>query len=155
MIFATVGTQLPFDRLVAALDQLARDWTEELIIQTGPTRLRLENATAYPTLEPDRFDEFVESARLLISHAGIGSVLTAMTCRKPLIVVPRRMALAEHRNDHQLATARQLENRSGIYVAWQISDLPDLLNEPNLIPLEPSNAAQIDPLIRRIRGFIS
>ena len=154
MIFATVGTQLPFDRMVETLDQLASKMTEEVIIQTGPTRLRLEHATGYEALDPTRYDEVVQSARVLISHAGIGSVLTASTYGKALIIVPRRRALGEHRNDHQLATARKLEHRKGIYVAWQMSDLQRLLDEPELLPLEPSNAEQIDPLIERIRAFI-
>lgn len=154
MIFATVGTQLPFDRMVEALDRLASKMTEQVVIQTGPTSLRLEHATGYEALDPTRYDEIVQSARVLISHAGIGSVLTASSYGKALIIMPRRRALGEHRNDHQLATARRLEHRQGIYVAWQTSDLQTMLEAPELLPLEPSNAEQIEPLIERIRTFI-
>ncbi|MEL7547711.1 MAG: glycosyltransferase [Pseudomonadota bacterium] len=154
MIFATVGTQLPFDRLVGALDQQAGQSSEEFIIQTGPSRLKLEYATGFKQLDPERFERFVEGARLLVAHAGIGSLLTASAYGKPLIIVPRRKSLGEHRNEHQLATARQFQQRIGVHIAWQVSDLGPLLIAKDLMPLEQTGAKHLQPLLDRIRTFI-
>lgn len=154
MIFATVGTQLPFDRMVEALDHEARRLSEDVFIQTGPTRVQLEWARGTETVEPDRFEELVQSARVLVSHAGIGSILMAAAHIKPLIIVPRRKSLGEHRNDHQLATARKLESREGIYVAWQVSDVSGFLSEQTLVPVQPAVNPMLQDLIERIRNFI-
>ena len=48
---------------------------------------------------------------------------------KPIILVPRRAALGEHRNDHQLATVRQLAERPGILIAHDETELPDRIAE--------------------------
>ena len=125
MIFVTIGTQLPFPRLCQAADDLAAELGEEVIVQTGGVGLTLTHAKAIKSLEPREFDQIASRARLIIAHAGIGSILDAARFGKPLIVVPRRHALGEHRNDHQMATARRLASAiGGLQVAWEVSDLP-------------------------------
>lgn len=53
----------------------------------------------------------------MVAHAGMGSVLTALEHDKPMLLMPRRAALLETRNDHQVATLRWLESKPGIYPA--------------------------------------
>ena len=128
MIFVTVGTQLPFPRLIDAMNAIAADTGEEVIAQAGMVRQhRWDNLHAHEHLAPEAFEQLFGAARLVVGHAGIGTILTARQLKRPLVVMPRRHALGEHRNDHQLATAHQLEGHRGIYVAWDTEALAPLV----------------------------
>ena len=56
-------------------------------------------------------------ARCLVSHAGMGSIITALDLSKPIVIVPRRGHLQETRNDHQYSTAREFRGKPGIFLA--------------------------------------
>ncbi|WP_379923405.1 glycosyltransferase [Erythrobacter sp. R86502] len=129
MIVVTVGMQLGFDRLIAAMDDLAPRLGMPVIAQTGKGDYRPRNMEARVKIAPAEFETLVEQARLIVSHAGIGTVLTAARCAKPIVLFPRRADLGEHRNDHQLATVRKLAGRPGILVAQDEAALADRISE--------------------------
>jgi UDP-N-acetylglucosamine transferase subunit ALG13 len=129
MIFVTVGTQLPFDRLIKAVDGWAgNNPTVEVFAQIGPGEFRPPHIKHVPFLKPDQADRCFRTATLVVSHAGMGSIITSLKYRKPLLILPRQASLGEHRNDHQIATARWLGTRSGINVAWSEEDVPKFLD---------------------------
>lgn len=129
MIFVTVGTQMPFDRLVRAVDQWAglRD-RSDLFAQIGPTRYRPKRFESVPFLDADSYRERLESARAIVAHAGMGSILKAMQLGKPILIMPRRADLGEHRNDHQMATAQRFETYESIWVAYSEEELLNSLD---------------------------
>jgi len=129
MIFVTVGTQLPFDRLVKAVDEWAgANPGREVFAQIGPSELQPIHIASVPFLTPDAADRQFRAAELVIAHAGMGSVITALKYHKPILILPRVAALGEHRNEHQLATARWLGMRSGINVAWSEQEMMNFLD---------------------------
>ncbi len=129
MIFVTVGAQMPFDRLIVALDHWAgTSKRTDIFAQIGETDFRPKHIRWTKCVDPDRFRELVESAEVIVAHAGMGSVLTALELGKPIIVMPRRGALHETRNDHQVATARQLDNQGLATVAWDECELLEKLD---------------------------
>lgn len=132
MIFLTVGTQLPFDRLVRALDDWAgargRGDLFGQIAEPGPGGYRPRNFPFAANLPPAEFQQRCRDAALIVAHAGMGSLITAMTFGKPILVMPRRGALGEHRNDHQFATARELGSRPGVAVALDAAELGQKLD---------------------------
>lgn len=154
MIFVTTGTQLPFPRLVDAMAALAPVLNEDILVQTGPDTTPRAGLDCRASLTPDAFSAALNKARVIVGHAGMGTVLSAKETGKPLIVLPRRFALGEHRNDHQLATAARLEGMAGIYVAWEDEDIRDLLLAPDLIPSRFEPGQSTEGLIARLRGFI-
>jgi UDP-N-acetylglucosamine transferase subunit ALG13 len=101
MIFVTVGTQVQFDRLIRTVDERAgaRE-RSDIFAQIGPSNHQLKHERL---IEPTRFRNCVEAASLVITHAGMGSIITALELGKRIIVMPRRASLGEHRNDHQVA----------------------------------------------------
>ena len=115
-VFMTVGSQMPFDRMSAAVAQWARRRPDVTVFaQVGRTRLRpgeLDGIDWCPLLEPSDYLARSREADLLVAHAGMGSVLTAMELQRPLVVMPRRGALAETRNDHQVDTAEHLRKQA-------------------------------------------
>ena len=154
MIFATVGTQLPFPRLIDALDRLAPELGEEVIAQVGQSEGDWPALDIRRSLTPQDFETLFTSARVVVAHAGVGTILSAKRWRKPLVILPRRHAMGEHRNDHQLATARQAETMPGIHVAWNTDDLRGLLSAPGLTPASEAASPSHAALIGRLRQFI-
>ncbi len=132
MIFVTVGTQLPFDRLIGAVDS----WVEETgrtdvfaqIANPGPDGYRPQHFDYTAHVSPAEFKQRCQEAECIVAHAGMGSIITAMTYAKPLVIMPRRAHLAEHRNDHQYATVKQFGGQPGIHVADDADALSQTLN---------------------------
>lgn len=153
MIFVTVGTQLAFPRLIQAIDTLAPQLGEEAVAQIGPDAGRYPNLRVHANLTPNEFEHLFKSARLVVGHAGIGTILSAKRFGKPLILVPRRYSLGEHRNDHQLATSQAVEKLIGVYVAWQVGDLPELLTRRDLVPATNEESSTHAALIDRLKAF--
>ena len=123
MILVTVGMQLGFDRLIRAMDEIAPELGMPVIAQTGKGTYQARNIKTLESIAPSEFDQLIRETRLLVAHAGIGTVLTAQKFGKPLVLFPRRASFGEHRNDHQLATVGQLDGRPGIGVAYEEADL--------------------------------
>lgn len=156
MIFVTVGTQLPFDRLIGAVDLWARSHPEvEAFAQIGPGGRPPRHLDHAELLPPSRTTELIERAELVVAHAGMGSVLTALRSRKAILVLPRRAEWGEHRNDHQVATARWLSTRAGVHVAWTAEEIPGRLDAREAMvsgPQLPEFAS--GPLIAALAEFI-
>ena len=127
MIVLTVGTQLPFDRLVQMVDELAPLMSEPVFAQTGQGQYEPRNICWSASMPPGEFEAMLRDASVIIAHAGIGTVLKAYKYGKPIVLVPRQAAYGEHRNDHQLATVAKLGERRGIYVAQQKEELAGIL----------------------------
>ena len=134
MIFLTIGTQLPFNRLVHALDDLAPVLPRNIFGQIGQSDYSPVNIEWSAFLKPADFDLKFRAASVIVSHAGVGTILSAQKHRKPLIIVPRLARYGEHRNDHQMATANQVKGKRGVYVANDIDELPGLLARDDLEP---------------------
>lgn len=155
-IFVTVGAQMPFDRLVRTVDEwAAAEGRSDVFAQIGMSQWRPRHIQWTHFLSPEEFRCCVRQCRVMVAHAGTGSIIAAMEHAKPIIVMPRLAALGETRNDHQTATAHRFAER-GIAVAMNESALlrhlgdADSLPHPAAIPSEASEA-----LIRTIQRFIS
>lgn len=155
MIFATVGTQAPFDRFIRMLDELADGVHEEIIAQTFNGEYIPKNIQTVGFIPPDEFSDYFNRARLIIAHAGMGTILSALTQQKPIIVVPRLASLGEHRNDHQMATAMRLNELGYVYVAYDKKQLKDLLLSKDLKPLKQIGSSASRSLIDSISDFIN
>lgn len=131
MIFLTVGTQGPFDRLVRAVDAWCSESGMPVFGQIGgltADSYRPKNFEYTMFMEADAYQEKLLAAAVLVGHAGMGSIIAALSHAKPLVICPRRAALGEQRNDHQLATAEKFGRRAGIFLAWQDSEVAGLLD---------------------------
>ena len=80
-------------------------------------------------LDPAAYQARFEAADVIVSHAGMGSIITALTTPKPIVVLPRRGHLNETRNDHQYDTLKGLGQKPGLFAALTEDDLPALLDQ--------------------------
>jgi UDP-N-acetylglucosamine transferase subunit ALG13 len=106
-------------------------------------------------LAPGEFSRRLSQARVIVAHAGMGTILSALKSEKPILVMPRRAALGEQRNDHQLATARHLWTLGKVNVAMDDEALRDQLDRlEELKAREPIGPFASRELIDALRGFI-
>lgn len=157
MIFVTVGSQLGFDRLVGAVASWARArGRTDLFIQTADTKLELGGLAHAPMLAATEIRRRYDEASLVVAHAGTGSIIECMLRGKPVIVMPRSAALHETRNDHQFATARRFQSRAGVFVAWDETELPALLDRAAELRGGSGIAAHADErLLATLRAFVA
>ncbi|MDQ3032941.1 MAG: glucuronosyltransferase [Myxococcota bacterium] len=155
-IFVTVGAQMPFDRMVKAVDEWARARRrDDVFAQIGPAQYVPAHVKWTNFLEPPEFALRCRDARVIVAHAGTGSILQALELGKPILVMPRRAALRETRNDHQVATAERFQSLGRIPVAWDEKDLASQLDGIDALVSERQVGPHASPqLIARIRRFL-
>jgi UDP-N-acetylglucosamine transferase subunit ALG13 len=141
MIFVTVGAQMPFDRLVRNVDAwVGRSGGNDVFAQIGRTDWRPANMGWTAFLDPPEYRQRLFAADVIVTHAGMGTILTALEFGRPILVMPRRGDLNETRNDHQFGTARALAEAGRVSVAWNERDLYAALSRLDSIP-EPKRVA--------------
>jgi UDP-N-acetylglucosamine transferase subunit ALG13 len=121
MIFVTVGTnEAPFNRLIEGVCRLRIE--EELIVQHGSSRCRPDRALCVESLPLGELTELMRQARVIVTHAGVGTILTALANGKRPVVVPRLRQFGEAVDDHQVEFARRL----GADLITLVEDTEDL-----------------------------
>ena len=155
MIFVTVGTQLPFDRMVRTIDEWAGTSGQDVFAQIGPASYRPRHIEFQEFLDAQECRARVEQSRIVIAHAGMGSILTALELGKPIVVMPRQARFGEHRNDHQVATARQLLAQGRVIVAFDEAHLLEKLQTiDNLCGATRISTKASPKLLQTVRNFI-
>lgn len=157
MILLSVGTQLPFDRLVSAVDAwAARRPDVEVFAQIGPSTYVPKAMKSEAFIDPDRFRALQAECSLMISHAGIGSIINAMEMRKPIIILARDHLRGEHRNGHQISTVQRFSHLPGVHVARDQEHLVELLDQiETLAPCELLPSQAPDDFIIGMRDYIA
>jgi UDP-N-acetylglucosamine transferase subunit ALG13 len=129
MIFVTVGSDIPFDRLIRAVDRWAYlRGRRDVFAQIGKGGCEPEFIKFTHMLSPREFRQKLTDSSFVIAHAGMGTILSALQSCKPILVMPRRGPLGETRNDHQMATAEQLLAVGKINVAFDDHELEGCLD---------------------------
>lgn len=149
MILVTVGMHTDgFLRLIEEMDRIASTIEEEVIMQIGATRYKPRTASYFDFTTLNHMEELCKRARIIVSHAGAGSILTALKYGRPLVVVPRLQKYDEHMDDHQLELAEVLSQAGVLLVAYETLELVEKLRQAdNLKPWIPKRT----DLVRAIR----
>ena len=135
-ILVTVGTQFPFPRLIDTVDNWLSNnpqIAERVVMQVGKNGNQSQFADSYEFLSPASYRDLMTEVNLVVSHAGIGSILSAMDYQLPIIIMPRRYKLGEHRNNHQIATARELGSRPGVNIVSTQQELDTALDNRSIL----------------------
>jgi UDP-N-acetylglucosamine transferase subunit ALG13 len=158
MIFVTVGSQLNFDRLIKRVDEWAglhRDY--KFIAQIGDSSYQPENMEYFNTISLDEYNKLFRDSKLVVAHAGMGTIITALDLGKNLILLPRLAKYGEHRNDHQLSTANYFKDHKLVNLANNEDEVVDLIETvdaaavPNLTQ-EPSS--EYTQLVSKLKSFV-
>ncbi len=156
MIFITVGTDLPFDRMMKVIDQWAGETgRKDVFAQIGEGGWQPKHIPFVEFLEPTEFKKRFAESTLIIGHAGMGTILSALLHGKPILVMPKKASLGEHRNEHQTATAKRMMALGNVNVAFDEAELRAKLDRVNeLQGREPIGAHASGGLVDGIREFI-
>ena len=156
MIFVTVGAQMPFDRLVGAVDAWAeQNERSDIIAQIGRGGRRPRRLHWVESMGHHEFRRLIHEADLVVTHAGMGTMLTALEFARPIIVMPRQARLHETRNDHQFGTARAFALRGAVTAAWDERRLIELLDRKALPKAPEPIPSHAEPnLLTALRQFI-
>jgi UDP-N-acetylglucosamine transferase subunit ALG13 len=160
MIFITTGTQEPFDRLIKAIDEIAPEISNfRIVAQVTSTTYTAKNIKLVGFLDPQEFKVLFSQASLIISHAGMGTILSALENDKPIIVMPRLLKYREHRNEHQLATAKRLDSLRYVHVAYDENELKSkvlsIIKNNSLAPLHRVGTFASQNLTTSIKKYIN
>lgn len=154
MIFVTVGTQAPFDRLIKIIDEIAPQLGDEIVAQTFNGSYKPFNIKTISFISPVEFDEYIDKAKMIITHAGMGTIISATVKDKPIIVFPRKLSLGEHTTDHQMATAKKMREIGLVHVAFEEEELKKMLLNSDLKCLKHLGSTASDSLINSLKNFI-
>ena len=130
MIFVTLGTQdKTFPRLLEAVEQI--DTEQEIIMQVGSTEFKTKkkNIKIYKYLSPKKFNEYMIKAEVIITHAGVGTIIQGLKLHKKMIVAPRLKKFKEHVNDHQMQILQTFSESGYILPLNDFSQLDKLLKK--------------------------
>jgi UDP-N-acetylglucosamine transferase subunit ALG13 len=118
MIFCSVGTQAPFERMLGYLSE----WSHEnphvsIVAQVGSDENNLGNIEAFKTIAEPLFSKHFNESKVVVSHAGMGNIIRSLELGKPIVIVPRDSLRGEHINNHQYDTVENFSNFPSVFIA--------------------------------------
>ena len=134
MILVTLGTQdKPFIRLLKNIDKEIENGNikEKVIVQAGYSvnKYKTSNMEMFDLIDRDKFNKLVDECSLLITHGGVGSILTGLKAGKKVIACPRLSKYKEHINDHQVQIINKFSEAGYILSYGDEDELSDVLKK--------------------------
>ena len=132
MILVLLGTQdKSFKRLLDAVDKeiVSGNIQEDVIVQAGYTKYISENMKIFDLVSQNDLDSLMKKARIIITHGGVGSILSALSYQKPVIAAARLSRYLEHTNDHQVQIIKEFSNRGYILSLINFDELGILIKK--------------------------
>ena len=136
MIFVILGThELEFKRLLKYLEDM--DIKEKIVIQSGNTQFSSEKYEIIPFLSQGDFDKYIDESELIITHGGVGSILTGLKHNKKVITMARLSNYNEHNDDHQLEICNKLSKEGYTINCTDFESLKEAIYNYKDIELKP------------------
>ena len=132
MIFVVLGTQkFQLNRLLQKLDEYVEQGllTDEIYAQIGNSTYKPRHSAYKDFMDKKEFDATIARADLVIAHSGVGTIITAIHAKKPVVVFPRLAKYKEHVDDHQLDIARAFEMKKYVLCCYENDDLLEKINK--------------------------
>lgn len=126
MIFITLGTQdKHFVRLLEYIDKLIDNKVigDKVVVQCGHTTYESENMEMFDFVSSEEFNKLINECKYLITHGGVGSIITGLNAGKKVIAVARLKKYGEHENDHQVQIVKKFEEQNYIKGCVNLNDL--------------------------------
>ena len=104
MILVVLGTQdKRFERLLKVVEQAIDQGLikDEVMVQAGCTVYENDKMNVVDYVDMTTFEQWMKDCRLLITHGGVGTIMSALRNKKPVIACARLAKYGEHHNDHQ------------------------------------------------------
>ena len=79
-------------------------------------------------MNSEDFEKYINDARVIISHAGVGTILKGVQLGKKMIVAARMKKYGEHVNDHQMQILDNFSSEGYILPLYNFDKLQELLD---------------------------
>ena len=156
MMFVTVGTGPDgYDRLLRGVDDVAPEFDEPIRAQIGGGNYIPENVDWFRFTSEEEIHDLYRTATAVIAHAGAGTVLTALSYEKPIVLLPRREKHGEHHDDHQIELANALRDRPDVFVISSTKELKPAIDRARSRSDESTVQKEGESLIRFLSGYIN
>lgn len=132
MIFVTLGTQdKSFERLLNEIEKQIElgNIKEKVVVQAGFTKFESKYMELFDLIPMDDFDKLMNECDLLITHGGVGSIISGLKKNKKVIAVARLAKYKEHMNDHQKQIVDNFSNAGYILKFDDGDDLGEVLKK--------------------------
>lgn len=132
MILVTLGTQdKTFVRLLDEIDKLINKGIiqDKVIVQAGFTKYSSDNMEIFDLISQDEFNNLMSKADLVITHGGVGNIISALEKNKKVIAVPRLAKYGEHINDHQTQIIAKFNDLGYIIGLQDVDELDRAIKE--------------------------
>lgn len=151
MILVLLGTQKnDFTRLLKAVQHNIDNGNikVKVIVQAGSTKFESKDMEIFDLIPMDKMNDLIDSAELIITHGGVGSIVGALKKNKKIIVMPRLSKYEEHVNDHQQQIVSIFEEKGFIKSINSAEDLTNVLSDihnftPNVYQSNTNNIIEI------------
>lgn len=138
MILVMLGTQNnSFHRLLEEIEKNIEDGTiqEEVIVQAGYTKFDSNKMKIFDMLSKEELEKIQQKADLIITHGGVGSIISSIEMGKKVIAEPRLHEFGEHVNNHQIEIIRDFDKKGYIIGIEKVSDLKEaIIKSKNYMP---------------------
>lgn len=140
MILVLLGTQNnSFHRLLEKMDELIEKKVidEKVLVQSGYTKYESKNMRVFDLIPQEELERYQEQADLIITHGGVGSIISSIKKEKKVIAVPRLHKYQEHVNDHQKQIVEAFDRKGYIIGVNSVKELEKaILKAQDFIPLK-------------------
>ena len=133
----------PFDRLVKAMDEIAGRMAEEILIQKGSSKVEVVHAKSFDWDSYERIEELVKSARIIVCHAGVGTLLDCKRNEKHMIIVPRRREFGESFDNHQEEIAIAINSKGSGRLVENVAYLEEAIREIMTTEHKPKDSSSV------------
>ena len=129
----TVGTHGPFDRLIREVEKAVMEGkiSAGVVAQVGSGGHKSTRFKCFESCDPQEMERLLNESRLLITHAGTGSILSGLKAGCRVIAITRQAAHGEHYDDHQVEILDEMVSRGAILGGRDPSCLMGLLEQVN------------------------
>lgn len=130
MILVMLGTQNnSFHRLLEEIQKNIEDGLikEEVIVQAGYTKFDSSKMQIFDMLSKEELEKLQQKADLIITHGGVGSIISSIEMGKKVIAVPRLHEFGEHVNNHQIEIVKDFNEKGYIIGIEKVSDLREAI----------------------------
>lgn len=131
MILVTLGTQdKSFVRLLKAIDKAIENGKikEKVVVQAGYTEYESPNMEILDFVDMESFENLIASCDVLITHGGVGSIITGLDHQKKVLAAARLKKYGEHTNDHQKQIIRKFVKDGYILELTQFSKIDEAID---------------------------
>lgn len=132
MILVLLGTQNnSFNRLLEEIEKNIKNGTikEEVIVQAGYTKFETDKMKIIDLMSKEQLEKFQDEADLIITHGGVGSIISSIEKGKKVIAVPRMHEYGEHVNNHQKEIVKDFNDKGYIIGIEKVEDLKQAIEK--------------------------